>query len=427
MTSLKDLFDTILNGNKEESRIASKGVRKFIYGSHGEGKYKEIVSILNNAPQEYFKIKEDFRQENFVRAISVMYFLRDRFISPDFLFSWLFRLLINDNGNIRQSSRKMIESEIGSLTYHIRFPKEKKHFDLDPYKADQIIFDLFYNLHKLMNDFWKIEYKKYKYINSLPNCQYKTIQLILAELEDSCGTEYVEKLNEKYDNFVINANNSFSIMDQANAIVSLNYKPKINEGDFREVIGRALAESGEDARKIEYLNEVLRKYKEYQNFFNNVLINSKNDMNSVYTFKVNFIYDKPIWRDIEILGKHTFFDLAKKIIYSMNWQNDHMHGFAVPGEGERPDPLFTASALGIFSPNWEDDPHPTFKTNEIRICNIDYNKLLKFDFTFDYGDNHQFEVIFKNKREQNKKDKKCIFPKIVNSHGVPPVQYTKYI
>lgn len=33
--------------------------------------------------------------------------------------------------------------------------------------------------------------------------------------------------------------------------------------------------------------------------------------------------------------------------------------------------MFTGSTVAFFAPGWEDDPHPTFKSDEIRIYDIE--------------------------------------------------------
>ena len=84
MRTFIELFNIILTADKEASCKAAREVRKLIYSS-GEGeKYKDIASIIENSPAEYEKISENWRQENFVMAISVMYFLHNREKQPDF-------------------------------------------------------------------------------------------------------------------------------------------------------------------------------------------------------------------------------------------------------------------------------------------------------------------------------------------------------
>src|SRR3989344_3761031 len=130
MNTIKECFDTILRGDKEKSRLAARGVRKLMYSSSASGreKYDEIADLVRTAPENYARISEDWRQENFVMAVSVIYFLHDRENQPDFLFPWLFQLLQHPNGYIRYAAVKMISHEIGPLTYHLRFPRLRQGF-----------------------------------------------------------------------------------------------------------------------------------------------------------------------------------------------------------------------------------------------------------------------------------------------------------
>ncbi len=202
MKTFRELFNNILTGDKEVSRTAARQVRKLLYSSESGDKYKVIASIIENAPEEYGKISEDWRRENFVVAVSVLYFLHDKENQPDFLFPWLFQLLQHENGNIRQAAVRVIGHELGPLTYPIRFPGEKSDFhQFSPEKADQILFGLFTNLNNLAANLWKPEYRKCKYIDSLPTEPYKSVQLILSHMEDDCGTgkflEYQGRQNKR--------------------------------------------------------------------------------------------------------------------------------------------------------------------------------------------------------------------------------------
>lgn len=200
MNTFTECFKTILTGEKVESRKAARQVRKLLYSSSNDrSKYEDIRPLINKAPEEYLKIFENWRQENFVMAISVMYFLHDKESQPDFLFPWLFDLLQHDNGCIRYAAVRMFENELGPLTYHIRFPGEKqafRHEGLSSERADRILYELFANLTILLNDLWKPSYNKYKYIHSLPSGPYKSIQMILGELREDCGDKYMEQLEK---------------------------------------------------------------------------------------------------------------------------------------------------------------------------------------------------------------------------------------
>jgi len=197
MNTIKECFETILRGDKNDSRLAARRVRKLLYSSHGDReKFTMIKDIINGAPDEYVKITEDWRQENFVMAVAVIYFLRDKESQPDFLFSWLFHLLQHSNGYIRHAAVKMITNEIGPLTYHIRFPDEKSSFhELPPAQANAILHSLSHSLNGLLTILWEPKFKKYKYIESLPASPYKSVQMVLAELEESYESQEQELEN----------------------------------------------------------------------------------------------------------------------------------------------------------------------------------------------------------------------------------------
>jgi len=199
MTTFVEYFKLILTGEKEESRDAARQVRKLLYSSHAiRSEYEDVRPIINDAPQEYAKISEGWRQENFAMAISVLHFLHMRDSEPDFLFPWLFELIQHENGNVRQAAVRMFENELGPLTYHIRCPGEKSSFhDLVADKADRIIFRLYSSLMDAMNDLWKPKYSRYKLIDSLPTGAFKSVQRILSEIRDDCGEKYMKELEKR--------------------------------------------------------------------------------------------------------------------------------------------------------------------------------------------------------------------------------------
>ena len=198
MNTIKECFDTILCGNQENSRLAARGVRRLLYSSHGgREKFDIIKNIINDAPAGYTKISEEWRQEDFVVAISVIYFLHDREEQPDFLFPWLFQLLQHSNGVIRYAAVRMLSNELGPLTAYIRIPDYKSD-RLKPEQADRILHSLFMGLNGLLSVLWQPKYKRYKYIDSLPASPYKSVQMVLAELEDSCGQKYIDRLVGQY-------------------------------------------------------------------------------------------------------------------------------------------------------------------------------------------------------------------------------------
>lgn len=190
INTIKECFDVILHGNKNDSRLAARRVRKLLYSSQsGRDKFIDIKNIINDAPREYAKISEEWQQEDFVMAISVIYYLHDMEKQPDFLFPWLFQLLQHSNGVIRYAAVRMLTNELGPLTVHIRVPGYKSD-RLKQEQADSILHSLFMSLNGLLSVLWEPKYKRYKYIDSLPASPYKSVQMVLAEMEESCSRKY---------------------------------------------------------------------------------------------------------------------------------------------------------------------------------------------------------------------------------------------
>jgi hypothetical protein len=200
--SYKKLFQIILKAEKEKSRQASKDVRKKMYKTNDDKpSFDEISNLIKEAPKTFDSIKENWRKENFVKAISVIYFLRDLTEEPDHFFPWFFTLLENESGIIRQATVRMINIELGPLTVHIRCPESKhwsRKFSVET--ADLILRGLFICLYKLLHKYWKKSYENHKYINTLPPSPYKSVQIILRDMEYLCGEKYLKQVEEKIYN-----------------------------------------------------------------------------------------------------------------------------------------------------------------------------------------------------------------------------------
>lgn len=107
-------------------------------------------------------------------------------------------MLKHNNGNIRHAAIRMFKTELGPLTYHIRFPCEKSSsLDISLQLADNILLALFISINNLMADFWKTQFKSLKYISSLQAGVYKSFQLLLSRFEDLCGEKYLEQLRTR--------------------------------------------------------------------------------------------------------------------------------------------------------------------------------------------------------------------------------------
>lgn len=196
--------------------------------------------------------------------------------------------------------------------------------------------------------------------------------------------------------------------------------PKIQEGDFYKVINQAIAEK----RHTSYLKRVIKDYEEYKNELESSF-SKDNQTDDIYLFRASYLLKQPVWRDIEIHGEQTFEELADVLISSMGWMNDHCHGFDLP-KYDSNNKRFFPMRYTFYNDGWEDDPHPTFKSNQIRICDIDYKKNSKLRFMFDFGDGHEFDIEFKKNRKTTNKESIKNFPQIIDQRGIGPEQYPNY-
>lgn len=196
--------------------------------------------------------------------------------------------------------------------------------------------------------------------------------------------------------------------------------PIVQEGDFYQSIQRAKKQGNHD----EYLDEILDAYEKYKQVFSQAFTEN-NPLDAIYVFRVNYLLKVPVWRDIAILGNQTFYHLAKTIIRSMGWKNDHMHGFSIP----QVDKIYQSrfADYSIFAPGWKDDPFPTIKTDKVKIADVDYKKHPKWEFIFDFGDGHLFTIELRKIETGNEAKDYCKnFPVCVDQHGIAPEQYPEY-
>ena len=200
-----------------------------------------------------------------------------------------------------------------------------------------------------------------------------------------------------------------------------NDLPQISVGNFFEGIEIARKLN----RHVDYLDRLLENFSWYNQTFQNVFT-LDGEPNDLYLFRITYLMQSNVWRDVEIEGRQTFEHLAKKIVSSMGWKYDHMHGFTVPGlvkEAKEDIDFDLTTTLSFFQRHWEDDPFPVFKSHQIKIHQLDYKNHPMLEFTFDYGDGHRFKVVFNHQRTKTKIDFYEKFPQVVDQRGVAPKQY----
>jgi hypothetical protein len=198
----KECFDIILKGNKKDSHVARLSLRKIVYSNYKTSEYKVIVRIVKDALRIYEKIDEEWRQENFIVALSTIYFLRDyKKYPPDHLFPLFLGLLQHSNGNIRYATVRMLRDEIIFLSIYLRLPEEEKKGDRQrKLEFDHILYWLYVGLIRLSDviETWKkVDYEKYKYIDEIPSSSYKSVQMVIANMIEFCGEENIEAMNRE--------------------------------------------------------------------------------------------------------------------------------------------------------------------------------------------------------------------------------------
>ena len=206
-------------------------------------------------------------------------------------------------------------------------------------------------------------------------------------------------------------------------------KPKImDEAEFRSDMKRLIAED----KHVDYFTELIKQFDYYKSTFEGIFAEPKQaikDRNMVYSFLVEYkgagggSAKTLVMRVFNLMGNQTFEALASQTILSMGWVYDHMHGYELVGKKRLADPLHSGSSLAMFTEGWEDDPHPTYKTSQIHISDIDYSVQPKFEFMFDYGDGHTFIVTSKGTRMMVPLDSPSDFPLLIASSGGAPDQY----
>lgn len=147
----------------------------------------------------------------------------------------------------------------------------------------------------------------------------------------------------------------------------------------------------------------------FQPFFpewhNNLSIPGTEFREGIYLFKVSL---GRVWRRIEIQSDMTWEDLTIIILEAFEFDHDHLYSYYYKNR-------FGITAE-INSPNLDEGPY----TTEQRIGEIPIQIGSSMKFLYDFGDNWEFEVILEKITQFRKK---LIFPRIIEEHGEPPVQY----
>ncbi len=189
-------------------------------------------------------------------------------------------------------------------------------------------------------------------------------------------------------------------------------KPIIDDHGFEKMVQTMITKK----QHADYMKQALDEYRAYWHFMNDAFLDQPRK--EVFIIRATYRQEKHVWREIEILGTQTLADLASSIVESMDWVEDHLHGFWFPDR--RRNRIY--GDYGIFHEAMEDDPHPTFKTKDVFISQIDWKTYPKIGFVFDFGDGHEFDIEVKATREKESSDNKKSFPRLIDQRGISSAQ-----
>lgn len=174
------------------------------------------------------------------------------------------------------------------------------------------------------------------------------------------------------------------------------------------------------------LENIIAEYKKYKQFMVENISPIKVFSNNIYTFKIIYQLKKKVWREFEIFGNQNLEELAVAIIDSMNWDNDHLHAFWFPEVRGKSIFSHWYTSFSIGSEGYDNDQFPTLCDFDVPVASIDYVKHPKLGFSFDFGDDHRFLMMYKSVRPAEKNDYRNNFPKLIDQRGVGPEQYSEF-
>jgi Plasmid pRiA4b ORF-3-like protein len=140
---------------------------------------------------------------------------------------------------------------------------------------------------------------------------------------------------------------------------------------------------------------------------------------SNYIFRVKFLHQKKVYRDIEIYGDWSLYDLAELILKSVKFEFDHCCGFY----GNFNNIYDSEEVYELFvDANNEDnmglENSPNAKALKTTLVQDVFKPKKKMLFLFDYGDNWEFEIACLKIT-----DKESTRSGIIQVEGKAPKQY----
>ena len=146
----------------------------------------------------------------------------------------------------------------------------------------------------------------------------------------------------------------------------------------------------------------------------------------IYQFRVTLDsigFQEPsgtVYRNIEIEGDDTLYDLHLQIQDAFGWDNDHLFSYYMSNRIGDESSEYSGNPIGGDPSSIGAEPSGTAAKTEIR--NLKLRKGKHFKYLFDYGDRliHTIEVLGKYNRGDKKTE---AYPRITEKAGDPPPQY----
>lgn len=132
-----------------------------------------------------------------------------------------------------------------------------------------------------------------------------------------------------------------------------------------------------------------------------------------YVLRIHLHWEDDVWRELELRGDQTLFDLQRAIQRAFGWDNDHLWAFYMaPVKGRfrvgnaKPGTVYGCS---------EDD-----ESADVPLARFALRTRRRFRYLFDFGANllHEIEV-----RQVGRANAKARYPRALGSQGRAPPQY----
>lgn len=130
---------------------------------------------------------------------------------------------------------------------------------------------------------------------------------------------------------------------------------------------------------------------------------------AVYLFRVALMWNKRVWRTIEVRGNQTLHDLHLEIQAAFGWDDDHLYSFFLSGKAWDQDTEYAAPQA--------DEGR---MAHRVKIGALGLTPKQRFLYLFDYGDElrHDVRLVSVGPAATGRR-----YPRIVESHGEAPPQY----